>query len=168
MIIISGTPSQMTSADKAAFVAFVAAAGEVNRAILPGLVNNAVALEMLYADHQLIGTAAIKTPLPAHHVGEFVKAKAQAQAASYSVELGWVVVHPAWRRRGHARQLVGEAVKLAEHRGIYATTKTPQMLAILEEQGFAPVGDPYPSILVPDTLLTLLARPAHEKRVPTH
>jgi GNAT superfamily N-acetyltransferase len=148
----------MTSADKAAFVAFVAAAGEVNPAVLPSLVDNAVALVMLYEADQLIGTAAIKTPLAAHHVGEFVKANAQAKAASYPVELGWVVVHPDWRGRGLGRKLVGEAVKLAEDRGIYATTKTAQMLAILEENAFAPVGDPYPSVLVPDTSLTLLAR----------
>lgn len=168
MIIRSGAPSEMTTADKAAFVAFVAAAGEVNRALLPGLVDNAVALVMLYEDDQLIGTAAIKTPLPGHQVGEFVKANAQAEAASYPVELGWVVVHPDWRRRGHARTLVGEAVKLAEHLGIYATTKTAQMLAILQEQGFASAGDPYPSVLVPDTRLTLLTRCARGNRMPTH
>jgi len=160
MIIRSGTPSEMTPAEKAAFVGFVAAAGEVNRASLPGLVDKAVAFVTLYADDELIGTAAIKTPNRAHHVGEFVKANAEAEAASYPVELGWVVVHPDWRGRGHARVLVIEAVKLAGHRGIYATTKTVQMRAILQEQGFAPVGDPYPSLLLPDTSLTLLARVA--------
>ena len=160
MIIRSGTPSEMSSAEKAAFVAFVAGAGEVNRALLPGLVENAVALVTLSTDDQLIGTAAIKTPLPGHHIGEFIKANAEAEAAAFPVELGWVVVHPDWRGRGHARTLVCEAVKRADDRGIYGTTKTAQMLSILQENGFEPVGDTYPSVLAPDTHLTLLARPA--------
>lgn len=150
----------MTPAEKAAFVAFVAAAGEVNHALLPGLVENAIVLVMFYAADQLIGTAAIKAPFPAHHLGEFVKANAEAEAALYPAELGWVVVHPDWRGRGHARALVGEVVKLADHRGIYATTKTASMLTILRENGFDIVGNPYPSVLAPDAWLTLMARRA--------
>lgn len=160
MIIRSGRPNELTPAEKAAFIAFVGAAGEVNRALLPGLVDNAVALVFMLSDDRLVGTAAIKTPLPAHHVVEFIKANAEADAAYYPVELGWVVVHPDWRGRGHARTLVREAVKRADDHGIYATTKTTQMLSILQENGFEPVGDSYPSVLAPETHLTLLARPA--------
>lgn len=155
-----GTPSEIAPADKAAFIEFVAAAGEVNRVLLPGLVDNAMALVMLFEGDRLIGTAAIKTPYAAHRVGEFTKANVEREAESFPLELGWVVVHPDYRGRGHARVLVREAVKLADDRGIYATTKTSQMLAILQENGFEPVGDTYPSVLVPGTRLTLLARRA--------
>ena len=62
MTIRTGKPSKFVPSDKAAFVEFVAAAGEVDRAILPRLVDDAVALVMLFERDELIGTAAIKTP----------------------------------------------------------------------------------------------------------
>lgn len=158
MTIRSGKPSEITAADKAAFVDFVSAAGEVDPAVLPGLVERAEGLVMLFDGDRLIGTAAIKTPFPAHHRGEFAKANVAGDADAFPLELGWVVVHPDYRKRGHAPELVRAAVGLTNEQGIYATTKTARMLAILGDCGFEALGDSYPSVLNPDASLTLLAR----------
>lgn len=155
-----GKPSEIAPADKAAFVDFVGAAGEVDRLILPGLVEQARLLIMLFDGDTLIGTAAIKTPYPAHRHGEFAKAKVAGEAGAFPAELGWVVVHPDYRRRGHAPDLVRAAADLMPKQGIYATTKTQRMLAILGECGFEVLGEPYPSVLDPDASLTLLGRRA--------
>ena len=160
MTIRTGKPSKFVPSDKAAFVEFVAAAGEVDRAILPRLVDDAVALVMLFERDELIGTAATKTPYSAHRRGEFAKANAAENADAFPLELGWVVVHSEYRKRGHAPELVRAAVGLVADQGVYATTKTPRMLTILSECGFKSLGKPYPSFLKPDALLTLLIRPA--------
>lgn len=158
MNIRSGKPSEMTAADKAAFIDFVNAGGEVNPATLPDLVENAVALVLLFNDGALIGTAAIKEPHPGHRRGEFAKADIAACADDFFLELGWVVVHPDHRKRGHAGSLVREAIALVGATGVYATTKTHRMRMILEESGFEAMGLPYPSHLKPEVKLTLFGK----------
>jgi len=155
-----GKPSEIAPADKAAFIDFVSAAGEVDRAILPGLVEGAVVLVMHFDGDTLIGTAAIKTPYPAHRQGEFAKANASGEADAFPLELGWVVVRAEYRKRGLAPELVRAAVDLTTGQGIYATTKTPRMLTILRECGFTVLGDSYASVLNPEARLTLLVRRA--------
>ncbi len=152
-------PVHLSAADKAAFVAFVASAGEVDHDTLPGLVDRAASLVMLLDGDAIIGTAAIKTPLPAHRQGEFDKAAVPQQATALPLELGWIVIHPDHRRQGHARTLVAAAVDAAPNSGLYATTKTDQMRPILEENGFIVQGEPYKSVLNPTVMLTLFGRP---------
>jgi GNAT superfamily N-acetyltransferase len=163
MIALVEKPAHLSAVDKSAFVAFVAGAGEVDAVTLPRLVDRAAALVMLIEDESIIGTAAIKTPFAAHRRGEFEKATVPKQADAFPLELGWIVVDPNHRRRGHARTLVAAAVRAAPHDGVYATTKTAQMQPILEESGFIVQGKPYRSVLNPAVMLTLFGRP----RVPT-
>ena len=149
----------MSDEIKDAFKAFVIAAGEVNAQTLPALVEAAVALVMLYDGDKLIGTAAVKRPHDSHRRGDFRKAKVGASADSYPLELGWIVVHSDYRRQGHASALIGAALAAAgSSEGIYATTKTARMRALLPEFGFEIQGEPYPSTLDNTVDLTLFAR----------
>lgn len=159
VIVRIENPARLSPPEKAAFVAFVASAGEVDFDTLPGLVDRAAALVMLLEGDAIIGTAAIKTPFAAHRQGEFKKAMVPQQAAAFPLELGWIVVHPDHRRQGHARTLVAAAVEAAATSGLYATTKTDQMRPILEENGFIVQGEPYKSVLNPTEMLTLFGRP---------
>ena len=159
MVVRIDKPAHLSAADKAAFVAFVASAGEVDPDTLPGLVDRAAALVMLLEGDAIIGTAAIKTPFPAHRQGEFDKAAVPQQAVAFPLELGWIVVDPDHRRQGHARTLVAAAVEAASNSGLYATTKTDQMRPILEENGFIVQGEPYKSVLNPTVMLTLFGKP---------
>ncbi|MCY1172824.1 GNAT family N-acetyltransferase [Sphingomonas echinoides] len=159
MIVRIEKPAHLSAVEKATFVAFVAGAGEVDPETLNVLVERAAALVMLLEGDTIIGTAAIKTPFAAHRQGEFEKATVPKQATAFPLELGWIVVHPDHRRRGHARTLVTAAVQTASSGGLYATTKTDQMRQILEESGFAVQGEPYRSVLNPTVMLTLFGRP---------
>ena len=156
----SGAPIELASRDKSDFIAFVTSAGEVDPATLPALVNRAARLVMLFDAEALIGTAAVKTPYDLHRLGEFAKAKVPDLANAFPLELGWVVIHPDHRARGHGRALVAATVGLVPDRGIYATTKTPAMRAILKERGFAALGQSYPSVLNPEVNLSLFGRGA--------
>ncbi|WP_067739229.1 GNAT family N-acetyltransferase [Novosphingobium naphthalenivorans] len=156
---VTASPAEMSEDAKAEFKAFVIAAGEVNKRTLPQLVKQAVTLVMLYDGHKLIGTAAIKHPYDEHRCGDFAKAKVATRADMYPLELGWIVVHPDYRRQGHASTLISEALGHAgAMQGIYATTKTDRMRALLPEFGFEKQGEPYPSTLKPAENLTLFGR----------
>jgi GNAT superfamily N-acetyltransferase len=154
----SGAPAELTARDRRDFIAFVASAGEVDPATLPALVDRAAILVMLFEAETLIGTAAIKTPYDRHRLGEFTKANVPDLANAFPLELGWVVIHPDHRGRGHGRALVAATVGLVPDCGVYATTKTPAMWSILKENAFAALGQSYPSVLNPEVHLSLFGR----------
>jgi GNAT superfamily N-acetyltransferase len=148
----------MSSSERDEFIAFVGDAGEVDRATLPELVSSAVALVMLHDGRTLIGTAALKVPFDAHRRREFRKAEVEDRADEFPLELGWVVVHPNYRRQGHAPALVAKAMGAAPDRGVYATTKTKRMRELLPDYGFVVQGKPYSSARNPDASLSLFGR----------
>jgi predicted GNAT family N-acyltransferase len=160
MMLRTFRPSSMTAGEIEAFIGFVVAGGEINPATMPALVARAVSLVTLHHDDRLIGTAAIKTPFAGHHRNEFAKAGVPALAPSYPFELGWVVVDEAFRRMGHGRTLVGHALDQLGARGVYATTKSDGMRAMLPDFGFCPLGDAYPSGMDPHVSLSLHGRSA--------
>ena len=135
-------------------------AGEINAATMPALVAQAMSLITMHHHDKLIGTAAIKVPFAGHHHSEFEKAKVADLAPFYPYELGWVVVDSAFRRKGHARALVGHAVNQLRGRAIYATTKSDAMRAILPNFDFVLLGNEYPSQLDPAVSLSLFGRSA--------
>ena len=160
MILRAAKPSDLTPEEVEAFIAFVGNAGEVNLDTLPALTVRAAILVTLYERRNLAGTAAIKTPYDGHRRDEFRKAKAGERADAHPLELGWVVVHPNYRRHGNGRVLVAAAIEAMTGQGLYATTKTDSMRRMLPEYGFFVQGEPYRSELNPEVALTLFCRPA--------
>lgn len=150
-----GKPADFTVDERATFVAFVAAAGEVDPVPLAGLIDRARTLIALDDGSAVIATAAIKTPNAGYRTGVFAKAGVPLLAAAHPLELGWVHVHPEHRRQGHAARLVAEALRAAEGSGVYATTRSAAMRTILERVGFVVSGEPYASVQAPGAALTL-------------
>lgn len=155
-------PSEMRTEDRSAFIDFVREAGEVDPATLPRLVDDAVVLVTMYEGDTLIGTAAVKRPLQGHRSNTFKKANDEKAAAEYPLEIGWVHVHPDYRRKGCGVNLVEAALGHVASGGVYATTKSDAMRSILAALGFNAVGIDYKSTLSPDEMLSLFAR-AHVK-----
>jgi predicted N-acetyltransferase YhbS len=159
--IRTAKPADMPATDKAAFIAFVLASGEVNPKTLPDLVDRAVALVTLHDDETLIGTAAIKNPNASHWTGDFRKAGCEDQAAAYALELGWVHVREDHRGHGYGHELVREAVNSVGLSGVYATTKNHRMrTSVLPKFGFMPTGSDFPSTREREKMLSLFTRPA--------
>lgn len=151
-------PSAMSAEEIEDYMAFVIAGGEINAATMPALVAQAMSLITIHQHDKLIGTAAIKVPFAGHQNNEFKKAEVANLAPHYAYELGWVVVDSAFRRKGHARALVGHAVDQLGGRAIYATTKSDAMRTILPDFGFVLLGKEYPSRLDPVVSLSLFGR----------
>lgn len=160
MRLLATHPSAMPAREIDSFMAFVIAAGEINPATMPPLIARALSLITLCHGDRLIGTAAIKRPFAAHHQNEFAKAKVGPLAATYPFELGWMVVDSAFRRQGHGGALVDHAICQLDGRGVYATTKSDTMRALVAEFGFRAVGERYPSEREPAVSLSLHVRGA--------
>lgn len=158
MTIRAARPADFSDREIEDFIAFVREGGEVNPATLPALVDRATLLVTRHEDGNLIGTAAIKRPHDNHRRGEFAKAGVAASSDAFPGELGWIVVQPAHRRKGIARSLVDAAIRAVSELGIYSTTKSDQMRRMLPEFGFVELGQPYPSALDHDAMLTLFGR----------
>ncbi|MGN6819209.1 MAG: GNAT family N-acetyltransferase [Sphingomonas sp.] len=151
-------PSAISAEEIKDYMAFVIAGGEINAATMPALVTQAISLITIHQRDKLIGKAEIKVPFAGHQNNEFKKTKVADLAPHYAYELGWVVVDSAFRRKGHARALVGHVVDQLGGRAIYATTKSDAMRAILPDFGFVLLGDDYPSHLDPAVGLSLYGR----------
>lgn len=160
MSISATQPSQLTTAERDEFIAFVLKAGEVGAATLSNLVDQAVTLVTLRDGQTLIGTAGIKRPNEGYRRKQFVKAKVEGLIDAYPLELGWVHVHSDHRDKQHSSELVKKALEAVPGRALYATTKSPKMERTLIRHGFAVQGDPYPSKENSTAKLTLFVRPA--------
>lgn len=153
------SPNECSHQQKLDFAALVKIGGEVNEITLPGLIEGALLLVMLFDNDQLIGTAAVKRPNDSYRKSVFKKAKVGSLADSYPLELGWIVVDPNHRGQGYAGALIEKALNSqCGDIGIYATTKNDRIRALLTEFGFLLLGEPYQSSQNRDVNLTLFAR----------
>lgn len=152
-------PEDMTKAERAAFIAFVNEAEEVDPDTLPGLVDEAAALVTVHDGDTLIGTAALKRPSEVYRKRTFKKAGEEAAEAAHMLELGWMHVHKDHERQGHGQRLAQAALDAAKGAGVYATTKNDAMRRMLPKLGFGKAGGDYPSTLKPEEKLSLFTHP---------
>lgn len=144
---IAKPPLQFTAAEREAFAAMVRSAGEVG-AGLPELIEDAVALVMMYAGDELIGTAGIKRPRQNYRGRVFRNSETDRQATDYPVELGWIAVAETYQGRGLSSGLVDSALAwVPAGQKVYATARTDntRIHGTLERRGFVRSGTPYDS-----------------------
>jgi hypothetical protein len=138
------TPDDLDKENKgqlAEFAAFVRTAGEANAMH----VNSAKCLVQLRLE-TLIGTAALKTDKNYRNAC-FKNAGLDELAATFPLELGYVVVDPKLRGRGLSHLVVAAALSQREKAGVYATSNLSNlaMHRVLESRGFIRAGVPWES-----------------------
>lgn len=156
--IRSGKSSEFNPTKIEEFKKLVLSEGRVREQTLPGLMERATRLVMLFDAGQVIGTAAIKAPDDDYRRRVFRKTGLAEQESKYPCELGWVVVHPDHRERGHSRRLVEAALAGIER--VYATSQDRDgpMHRTLQNCGFAISGVPYQSRENRDSKILLFLR----------
>lgn len=94
---------------------------------------------------ELTAIAALKAPEDQYRHDVFEMAGATASSADYKLELGWVYVKPAHRRKQVATMLCERLLSRVERDFVFATTGTDNaaMSRILHLCGFAETGNPY-------------------------
>jgi len=94
---------------------------------------------------ELSAIAALKVPDDEYRNAVFKMADSPASYADYPVELGWVYVVPADRRKQVATELCGQLLLRATGDFVFATTRSDNaaMRRILRACAFAEVGKPF-------------------------
>ena len=142
-------PSQCTAQEIDAFCRTVVYEGQVSQQRFRKRVAKAHLLAFLIDpdDGTVIGTAAVKRPDPGYQREVFGKADASEFSQGDSLELGWVVVSPAYQGRGHCGRLVETVLRGFADTDLYATSKVDNlpMHKVLERFGFLKVGRSYVS-----------------------
>jgi GNAT superfamily N-acetyltransferase len=141
-------PSDCAPRDLAAFEKIVIAGKAVNPDGLTERIRRAFQLHFLRtAAGDLIGVAALKRPYPGYRTGVFRHARSTLAPDAYTIELGWVVVAPAYRGQKLPRRIISELLPLAGDELVFATTREDKgaMQYALAECGFQREGEPYPS-----------------------
>ncbi|EDH5631384.1 hypothetical protein CB172_13180 [Salmonella enterica subsp. enterica serovar Claibornei] len=132
-------PSACSPDELDAFRALVRANGQART----GRVPESELLAFLHnSDGQLIAVGAIKNPAPDYQRRVFTTyAGLTTTAGSWPVyEVGFFSIARDWQRQGLGRRILQALVNEMPHTPLFATTRTPGMVRLLEEQGFAAVG----------------------------
>lgn len=132
-------PSACTADELNAFRALVSANGQART----GRVPESELLAFLHNnDGQLIAVGALKNPDPDYRLRVFTTYAGLTTAAdSWPVyEVGFFSIARDWQGQGLGRRILQALVNEMPHTSLFATTRTPGMVHLLEEQGFTAVG----------------------------
>lgn len=114
---------------------------------LPGRIHAAQRLAFhRVEDGGVAAIAGLKAPPARYRRQVFAKAGAAVEPDDFRLELGWVYVLPAHRRRRVATDLCGRLLAGAPDTGVFATTRPNNegMIRILHALDFTRTGEPYP------------------------
>jgi len=93
-------------------------------------------------DEIVICTATLKNPYPEYREKVFNLANLKLPG-DHMKELGYIVTHPDYENQGHCQDLLGIFFQLIWKNSIYATTRKPSMIHILNKYGFRLEGTRY-------------------------
>lgn len=145
--LIVKPPSNCSSIEIGAFIAFVRAGGEVSVQGLPERIRGAAALVFARVESLVIGVAALKQPQASYRCRVSSESGTPLSAAEFPYELGWVYVSPELRRKGLSLLLSQAALAESKGAGVFATSRTDNiaMHRLLAKLGFESTGNPFTS-----------------------
>lgn len=152
--------ARCTDPEIAAFCELVRKGDEVDPDGLEGRVRRALLLSFGTSDGALVAVAGIKNPYSGYRTGVFEKSRSELSPLDFGVELGWVMVDEAVRRRGYARHVLAAVLESLKGDRIYTTSRAANkpMHALLLGHGFELAGRPWRSSRGPYDLLLHVRR----------
>ena len=139
---------RLTPRQKDAFYRLVLDGSEVESNTLQNLLRSANCLAFAESNEgNMVTTAALKTPNATYPPKVFKKSGTTLCSADFPMELGWIYTRPHARGKGIASALVAGLVQRCGQ-NVFATSADDAAHAsvhrMLERNGFATTGDPYP------------------------
>jgi GNAT superfamily N-acetyltransferase len=154
-------PRECTAEELAAFHKLVALGSKVSKATLAAGIRRAALLAFARDERSnLIGVAALKSPLNSYRNDVFAKAQSPLLPADFPLEIGYIYVRPEATGHRLSQQLMDELVRRAGDRGLFLTTETTNraIKKFAAEVGFIQSGASYESGEGNDDLLLLIRR----------
>jgi RimJ/RimL family protein N-acetyltransferase len=154
------SPSNCTKEELSRFHEMVIAAGEVKAEGFRDRIERAEVLAFSRHGNEIIGVGALKRQHPNYTARIFKSANAKSAAGNFGLELGWVVIGEAHRRKGHSLPIVAALIAHAAGKPIYATsasTNEPMHKALIK-YSFERDGGDWPSTERKNTSLRLFVR----------
>jgi len=152
-------PDECRDDELKTFAAIVSEGDEVVAGVEHRL-KRAAALGFVKFEGNIVGTAALKRPLPTYKKRTFGNAKSKKAVSDFPLELGWIYLKPVHRQKKQMRRLLDVLLKRAAKAGIFATTRASneKMQTMLSHQGFVREGSAYASSQHPKEELLLFVR----------
>ncbi len=140
-------PRECTDREIAEFEKLVLDGGEVEPQNLRARVKRAETLAFVYSSSEPAGVGALKRPNANYRKSVFERSHVDHSPTGFPLELGWVYVTPAHRRKGISAMLVQLLLGAVGNRNVFATSRTTNssMQSTLERFGFVCSGHPYAS-----------------------
>ena len=120
----SKKPSECSVDELTSFESLVNKGGEVVGIGLSDRIRNAERLVFLVEDNGVLsGIAALKKPLTSYKKKVFNNAESKENPDEFTLEVGWIYVEEEFRGRKYSQLLLGEVLRLAGEKRVYATTR---------------------------------------------
>lgn len=133
-------PSLCSIAEIKAFQSLVRANGQASAARVP----ESELLAFLHnSGGDLIAVGAIKNPDPGYQQRVFATYAGVSMATETwpTHEVGFFSIAPGWQGQGLGRRILQALINEMPHTPLFATTRTPGMMRLLEMQGFVVTGE---------------------------
>jgi hypothetical protein len=149
---IIDTPANLSKQYKSEVIDLICLGGQVNRHFVVTGIDRATLIGIVLNNEKIICSVTLKVPVESYLKGVFKKAGVSVSANEYPFELGYIITHPDFERRGLCQTLLNEFMPRVAGKAIFATSRKPSMIHILGKHGFNKIGNTY------DTDLNLLIR----------
>jgi ribosomal protein S18 acetylase RimI-like enzyme len=138
-------PDELDSETFEAIYLLIAQGGEVNNSTLREHLLDTVIIGYITVNGKVVASAAVKKSEDDYYDNVFLKAHSRLKYEDFQFQMGYLMVAPAFRRRGFASLLVKNRCELFKSDNLYATVRLNNRAAqsILINNGFEQSGRPF-------------------------
>jgi len=141
--IIIDKPLSLSSSLKDEAIDLIVTGGQVKYGDARTGVYRAELLAIYQENNQIIATACFKNPRNSYIERVFSLAKVPELMEGFNYELGYIVTRDGFEGRHICQQLLNGLFPQIKTHSMFATTRKPAMLHILEKLGFEKCGEVY-------------------------
>jgi hypothetical protein len=142
MKIIINTPAQINDNNLNQIINLIIQGGQVTTKGLLDRIQRADFIAYKLEDNKVICTASLKNPNKTYIANVFDSAEIKKDL-DYKKELGYIATHKDFENKGHCQELLKIFFDHISNNLIFATTRKPSMIHILEKFEFTKIGKIY-------------------------
>lgn len=144
MKILIDSPRNIDKEILIELIDLIVAGGQVKRAFIEKGIKNADLIAIMFDSNIIVSSATLKNPNTSYKRKVFDLANCSSlKSHLYNKELGYIVTNPDYESRGYSQILLNHFLRSISNEKIFATTRKPAMVHILEKFNFIKAGKAY-------------------------
>lgn len=143
MITIIDTPANIDKNLLNQLIELVEKGDQVERRFIKRGIESASLIGIFVDQNEIYSSVTLKNPLNSYSGKVFKLAGVNQTTLNNFQELGYIITNPKYERRGLCQNLLTDFFKIISGEQMFATTRKPSMIHILQKFGFIKLGNTY-------------------------